>query len=65
MTCIFTFVYFIIFTMMPVDESLTTPQLELQTPCHNGVEDVLTVGTHFQEVDTYRQMVLKDLHYLR
>jgi hypothetical protein len=59
---IFEFVYFI-FKMIPVNESLTTPQLELQTLSHNGGEDALTVGTHFQEV--HRQMVLKDLHFLR
>lgn len=52
---IFEFVYFI-FKMIPVNESLTTPPLELQTLSHNGGEDALTVGIHFREV--HKQMVL-------
>jgi hypothetical protein len=51
--------------MMPVDESLTTPQVELQIPSYKGCEDASTVGTHFQELHTYRELLLKDLHYLR
>jgi hypothetical protein len=42
--------------MMPVDGSLTSSQLELQILSHKGGggEHALTVGTHFQEVHTYR-----------
>jgi hypothetical protein len=55
----------LIFEMMSVYESLTTPQLELQILSRNGGEDASTVGSHFLEVHTYRQMVFKDLHYTR